>query len=139
MFIHNVSKTNEHIPYHFNNSYQTKKSASGAFSVSHLEENCKDSCTEIIECVDDYLNVIYETAVHLNKDEAQIDVYNNDKDITDGSIVALEMTSNTSSLTLSSADTSSPLEWIDVCSNTELCVLFQLKLDSNAKVNNDHK
>ena len=44
--IHNVSKTNENIPYRFNNSCQNKR-ASGTYSVSHIQENFKESCTEI--------------------------------------------------------------------------------------------
>ena len=53
----------------------------------------------------------HDTDVHLDKDEAQIiDVYNHDKGLTDGSKDALEMTSDQRSLTMSSENTSTPLE-----------------------------
>ena len=135
--IHNVSKPNEVTTYNINNSYQNKDTTE-TYLNSELDEDLKDSFTEINKCIEDFPEARNHAVVYLDENyEYQNDMndYDKSKPEEDDSVDALGMTSDTSSWTMSWEGGS--LEWSDARRNTEPCALFQLRLDSTSSESND--
>lgn len=125
--IHNISKHNECAPCHLYNSYQDK-TVNNDSSKLFIRDRFKDSFVDITKDAEESLVANHHLSKHKDHNVCLSNDDHEESEIAN-SVDALEMASDTSSLTMS---WEGPLEWSDARRNTEPCNLFKPKLDSSS-------